>query len=167
MVQKVLHSLQTNMLSKSKANFYCVCKGTSILHWPLILKSQQNRNALLTRPGIEKRYFQLTGDILLAAGTVAYLGYFPHEERQKEIVKWQERAKQLNVPFSEDYSLQGSLGNQITIQVILSLDKASTGMHMSSKKATIQQNSLTNFLAVRCISLVLYNLIKTLHFIFI
>ena len=109
-----------------------VKNGTCILH--LIVKSQQNINALLTRPAIEKRYFQLTGDILLAAGTVAYLGYFPHEERQKEIVKWQERAKQLNVPFSEDYSLQGSLGNQITIQVILSLDKASTGMHMSSNK---------------------------------
>ena len=65
---------------------------------------------------MEQRYFQLTGDILLASGTVAYLGYFPHEERQKEIVKWQERARDLGVPFSDDYSLQGSLGNQITIQ---------------------------------------------------
>ena len=66
---------------------------------------------------MEQRYFQLTGDILLASGTVAYLGYFPHEERQKEIVKWQQRARDLKVPFSDDYSLQGSLGNQITIQV--------------------------------------------------
>ena len=87
-----------------------------------------------TRPVMEQRYFQLTGDILLAAGTVAYLGYFPHEERQKEIVKWQERAKQLNVPFSEDYSLQGSLGNQITIQVLMSLGNVVTGKNSHKVK---------------------------------
>ena len=55
---------------------------------------------------LEQQFIQLTGDILLATGTVAYLGYFPHSERQKEIVKWQKRAKELNVPFSQDYSLQ-------------------------------------------------------------
>ena len=31
----------------------------------------------------------------------------------------QERARQLSVPFSDDYSLQRSLGNQITVQVQL------------------------------------------------
>ena len=55
---------------------------------------------------LEQQFIQLTGDILLATGTVAYLGYFPHHERQKEICKWQKRAKELSVPFSEDYSLQ-------------------------------------------------------------
>ena len=55
---------------------------------------------------LEQKFIQLTGDILLATGTVAYLGYFPHNERTKEIVKWQKRAKELDVPFSQDYSLQ-------------------------------------------------------------
>ena len=55
---------------------------------------------------LEQQFIQLTGDILLATGTVAYLGYFPQCERQKEIVKWQKRAKELDVPFSQDYSLQ-------------------------------------------------------------
>ena len=65
---------------------------------------------------LEQRFIQLTGDILLATGTVAYLGYFPHNEREKEITKWQTKAQELKVPFSKDYSLQGALGNQITIQ---------------------------------------------------
>lgn len=57
---------------------------------------------------MEQRYQQLTGDILLAAGTVAYLGYFPQNERLKEITKWQAKATELNVPFSKtDYTLQG------------------------------------------------------------
>ena len=55
---------------------------------------------------LEQQFIQLTGDILLATGTVAYLGYFPHSEREKEIVKWQKRARELDVPFSQDYSLQ-------------------------------------------------------------
>jgi hypothetical protein len=33
-------------------------------------------------------FFQLTGDVLFAAGTVAYLGAFPEKERQKQIVNW-------------------------------------------------------------------------------
>jgi len=32
--------------------------------------------------------FQSTGDVLFAAGTVAYLGAFPEKERQKQIVNW-------------------------------------------------------------------------------
>ena len=37
---------------------------------------------------LETHYVQLTGDVLFAAGTVAYLGAFPEKERQKQIVNW-------------------------------------------------------------------------------
>ncbi len=49
---------------------------------------------------------QLTGDILLAVGTVAYLGAFPEIERQAQIENWQKKAVELQVPYSEEYSLQ-------------------------------------------------------------
>jgi dynein heavy chain len=69
-----------------------------------------------TSKKLEKKLNQLTGDILLAVGTVAYLGTFPDIERQNQIEKWQKKALELKVPYSEDYSLQGTLGNQNTIQ---------------------------------------------------
>ncbi|XP_059098400.1 dynein axonemal heavy chain 7-like [Tigriopus californicus] len=59
---------------------------------------------------------QLVGDMLLAAGTVAYLGAFPNEERQIQIKEWQEKAIELGIVFSEDWSLRTVLGNEITIQ---------------------------------------------------
>ena len=45
-----------------------------------------------------------------------YLGAFPENERKKAVEDWQEKATELGVAYSEDYSLQGTLGNQITIQ---------------------------------------------------
>ena len=90
---------------------------------------------------LEKKLNQLTGDILLAVGTVAYLGKeggkfvkfnftkffiynnfplylgaFPENERKSQVENWQEKASELGVAYSDDYSLQGTLGNQITIQ---------------------------------------------------
>ena len=59
---------------------------------------------------LEKKLNQLTGDILLAVGTVAYLGAFPDNERKRQIEDWKEKAKELGVAYSEDYSLQGTLG---------------------------------------------------------
>ena len=52
----------------------------------------------------------------MAVGTVAYLGAFPEIERQAQIENWQKKAIELKVPYSDDYSLQGTLGNQNTIQ---------------------------------------------------
>ena len=59
---------------------------------------------------LEQQFIQLTGDILLAVGTVAYLGAFPDNERKRQIEDWKEKAKELGVAYSEDYSLQGTLG---------------------------------------------------------
>ena len=45
-----------------------------------------------------------------------YLGAFPENERKSQVENWQEKASELGVAYSDDYSLQGTLGNQITIQ---------------------------------------------------
>ena len=65
---------------------------------------------------LEQKLNQLTGDILLAVGTIAYLGAFPENERQAQIENWMEKATELGVSYSTDYTLQETLGNQITIQ---------------------------------------------------
>ena len=59
---------------------------------------------------------QLTGDILLAAGLVAYLGAFPCEERANKVKEWQEKASQLGISYAQNWSLKAVLGNPITIQ---------------------------------------------------
>lgn len=62
------------------------------------------------------RYIRLTGDILLSAAMVAYLGSFGFEEREAKLKEWMVKCKDCNVPFSEDFSLQNVLGDDVTIQ---------------------------------------------------
>ena len=69
-----------------------------------------------TTINLEQKLEQLTGDILLAVGTIAYLGAFPENKRQEQLVQWMEKADELGVSYSKDYTLQTTLGNQITIQ---------------------------------------------------
>ena len=58
----------------------------------------------------------LTGDILIAAGTVAYLGAFPADEREKQITEWKLSAQRLGILFSQEWSLCATLGDPISIQ---------------------------------------------------
>ena len=69
-----------------------------------------------TTVNLEQKLKQLTGDILLAVGTIAYLGAFPENERKAQIENWMDKATELKVSYSKDYTLQSTLGNQITIQ---------------------------------------------------
>lgn len=69
-----------------------------------------------TTINLEQKLEQLTGDILLAVGTIAYLGAFPENKRQEQLIQWMEKADELGVSYSKDYTLQTTLGNQITIQ---------------------------------------------------
>nr|XP_040564670.1 dynein heavy chain 7, axonemal-like [Lepeophtheirus salmonis] len=65
---------------------------------------------------LSAKYFQLTGDILLSVGIIAYLGPFFQEIRDEQIQLWQKKAKELNITFSEDFSLQKILGDSIQVQ---------------------------------------------------
>ena len=44
------------------------------------------------------------------------LGAFPENERKKQIENWMKMATELGLSYSKDYTLQSTLGNQITIQ---------------------------------------------------
>lgn len=62
------------------------------------------------------QYSRLTGDVLMSAGVVAYLGPFTSVYRQEAVNDWVRRCKQLNIPCSDSPSLNGSLGDAVLIR---------------------------------------------------
>ncbi|XP_055472779.1 dynein axonemal heavy chain 7, partial [Psammomys obesus] len=61
-------------------------------------------------------YVNLTGDILISSGVVAYLGAFTSNYRQNQTKEWSHSCKERNIPCSDDYSLMGTLGEAVTIR---------------------------------------------------
>ncbi|XP_025062794.1 dynein heavy chain 3, axonemal [Alligator sinensis] len=62
------------------------------------------------------RYTDLTGDVLLSSGTVAYLGAFTVDYRLECQKQWQVLCKQKNIPCSNDFSLSNTLGEPVKIR---------------------------------------------------
>ncbi|KAH0631920.1 hypothetical protein JD844_019823 [Phrynosoma platyrhinos] len=62
------------------------------------------------------RYTDLTGDVLLSSGTVAYLGAFTVDYRQECQEKWLALCKEENIPCSNDFSLSNTLGDPVKIR---------------------------------------------------
>ncbi|CAO2616204.1 Dynein axonemal heavy chain 7 [Lemmus lemmus] len=61
-------------------------------------------------------YINLTGDILISSGVVAYLGAFTSNYRQNQTKEWSDSCKERDIPCSDDYSLMGTLGEAVTIR---------------------------------------------------
>ncbi|XP_046514011.1 dynein axonemal heavy chain 7 [Equus quagga] len=61
-------------------------------------------------------YINLTGDILISSGVVAYLGAFTSNYRQNQTKEWTNLCKGRDIPCSDDYSLMGILGEAVTIR---------------------------------------------------
>ncbi|KAM4632527.1 dynein axonemal heavy chain 3 [Discoglossus pictus] len=62
------------------------------------------------------KYTNLTGDVLLSSGTVAYLGAFTVDYRQESQSQWQTLCKKKKIPCSNDFSLSTTLGDPIKIR---------------------------------------------------
>ncbi|XP_074775748.1 dynein axonemal heavy chain 3 [Athene noctua] len=62
------------------------------------------------------RYTALIGDVLLSSGTVAYLGAFTVNYRQKCQKQWQVLCNAKNIPCSGDFSLSNTLGDPVKIR---------------------------------------------------
>ncbi|XP_075973125.1 dynein heavy chain 3, axonemal [Anticarsia gemmatalis] len=58
----------------------------------------------------------IIGDVLLAAGCIAYLGPYTVNYRKDIIVVWNERSRELNIPCSEQFSLITTLGEPVIIR---------------------------------------------------
>jgi dynein heavy chain len=61
-------------------------------------------------------YINLTGDVLLASGVIAYLGAFTLSYRQSCIDTWISMCKEENIPCSPKFALVNTLGNPVQIR---------------------------------------------------
>jgi len=62
------------------------------------------------------KYDDLTGDVLVSAGVMAYLGPFTANFRGEILGSWIEQCKAKEIPCSESPTLNATLGNQVTIR---------------------------------------------------
>ncbi|XP_026532204.1 dynein heavy chain 12, axonemal [Notechis scutatus] len=65
---------------------------------------------------LQNTYDNLTGDVLVSAGVIAYLGAFTAGFRQECTKDWSKLCKVKNIPCSENFSLSKTLGDPIKIR---------------------------------------------------
>ncbi|XP_013912661.1 PREDICTED: dynein heavy chain 12, axonemal isoform X2 [Thamnophis sirtalis] len=65
---------------------------------------------------LQNTYDNLTGDVLISAGVIAYLGAFTAGFRQECTKEWSKLCKVKNIPCSENFSLSKTLGDPIKIR---------------------------------------------------
>merc|ERR1719305_2048582 len=58
-------------------------------------------------------YVNLTGDILIAAGILAYLGTFTSGYRHEAMNRWMTKLTDLAIPASKEFSLQTVIGDAV------------------------------------------------------
>ncbi|XP_065834129.1 dynein axonemal heavy chain 7-like [Oscarella lobularis] len=61
-------------------------------------------------------YKNLTGDVLISAGVVAYLGAFTSSFRQEQTTLWMKECRAENIPCSAEFSLSTTLGDPVKIR---------------------------------------------------
>ena len=64
------------------------------------------------------RLLNISGDVLLSAGTVAYLGAFDVVYRGSIVREWQEKCLERGISCSEDFSLTKTLGDVVDIRSV-------------------------------------------------
>lgn len=69
-----------------------------------------------TAETLGNNYFKLTGDILIAAGVVAYLGVFTNDYRQIQIENWCRLCKSLKIFCTPNFQLTEVLGDSVLIR---------------------------------------------------
>ncbi|OWK63542.1 Dynein heavy chain 7, axonemal [Lonchura striata] len=65
---------------------------------------------------LQEEYDNLTGDILISAGVIAYLGAFTAGFRQECTKDWSKLCEEKEIPCSENFSLSKNLGDPIKIR---------------------------------------------------
>eukprot|EP00930_Biecheleria_cincta_P008307 TRINITY_DN10972_c0_g1_i1.p1 TRINITY_DN10972_c0_g1~~TRINITY_DN10972_c0_g1_i1.p1 ORF type:complete len:3080 (-),score=708.03 TRINITY_DN10972_c0_g1_i1:231-8642(-) len=61
-------------------------------------------------------FINLTGDILIASGIIAYLGIFTAQYRKEACDLWLQKLVDLKVPASKEFNLQVCIGDQVKIR---------------------------------------------------
>ena len=65
---------------------------------------------------LSEDYKRLTGDVLISAGVIAYLGPFTSRFRDNQTSQWVERCTELEIPCSPIVSLNVTLGDPVLIR---------------------------------------------------
>ena len=65
---------------------------------------------------LAQTYDNVTGDIVLSAGVIAYMGAFTSSYREDSIKQWSALLRQKNISCSEGFKLQDTLGNPVQIR---------------------------------------------------
>ncbi|XP_053705138.1 dynein axonemal heavy chain 12-like isoform X1 [Synchiropus splendidus] len=65
---------------------------------------------------LQNTYDNLTGDVLISAGVISYLGAFTVGFRQDITKTWTQLCQSKNIPSSDDFSLSKTLGDPIKIR---------------------------------------------------
>lgn len=65
---------------------------------------------------LTKAYNNLTGDVLISSGVIAYLGAFTGQFRTQALEDWRAKCGQVKIPCSADFSLSGVLGEPVKIR---------------------------------------------------
>jgi dynein heavy chain len=65
---------------------------------------------------LDAAYINLTGDVLVSAGLMAYLGPFTSTFRMRQMATWIETCKKLSIPSSEKPTLINTLGDPVKIR---------------------------------------------------
>lgn len=61
-------------------------------------------------------YTNLTGDVIVASGLIAYLGAFTPEFRESAVQEWASMARSKEIPGSEEFKLQTCLGEPVKVR---------------------------------------------------
>jgi len=65
---------------------------------------------------LEVDLINLVGNIILAAGYISYVGPFTAVYREKLLKTWMSFAKDKNIPYSFDFTLERILGDPVLIR---------------------------------------------------
>jgi dynein heavy chain len=65
---------------------------------------------------LQAQYDNVTGDILISSGVVAYLGCFVSSYRNTAVSAWVEKLKEMNITCADDYSIIDTLGEPVRIR---------------------------------------------------
>src|SRR5690606_26987498 len=79
------------------------------------LKGEKSRWSETSQQLAEK-YENVLGDSLLSSAVISYLVAFTSAYRQEAIHLWKQKLRELNIQFSENYSLESSEGDPIEIR---------------------------------------------------
>lgn len=76
---------------------------------------------------LQAAYNNVTGDILVSSGIVAYLGPYTSTYRQEIVNDWVKKCREAQLTCSENFSLRTMLGNPVKIRF---LHENSTLIHL-------------------------------------